>query len=48
MLVDNVLERWCGVVEAGPFAMVEGEWLPQLLSQRKFYYTRHRDMLPSM
>jgi hypothetical protein len=24
-LLDKVLERWCGVVEAGPFAMVEGE-----------------------
>jgi hypothetical protein len=24
-VVENVLERWCGAVEAGPFAMVEGE-----------------------
>jgi hypothetical protein len=24
MLFDKVLERWCGVVEAGPFAVVEG------------------------
>jgi hypothetical protein len=24
-VVENVLERWCGVVEAGQFAMVEDE-----------------------
>jgi hypothetical protein len=23
-VVENVLERWCGAVEAGPFALVEG------------------------
>jgi hypothetical protein len=24
-VVENVLERWCGAVEGGPFAMGEGE-----------------------
>jgi hypothetical protein len=43
MLVDNVLERWCGVVEAGPFAMVEGEWnlLVHHVTSRFQKFNRH-------
>jgi hypothetical protein len=45
MLFDKVLERWCGVVEAGPFAMVEGcvRWNKHLAN---FIHHAHNGMNP--